>query len=75
MGLDATADQLRLLPSAHDVLRQESGNAIMELRRLLAEEQQRAKFTSVGSKDTDVHFVNAKTYEGGKVSGAKSEKS
>ena len=69
------AEQLRLMSTAHDTRRRESSNAIIELRRLLAEEQQRAKFTSVGSKDTDVHFVNAKTYEGGKVSGAKSEKS
>ena len=44
MQLDASAEQVRVLSTAHDTLRGESSNAIMELRRLLAEEQQRAKF-------------------------------
>ena len=45
----------------------------MELHRLVSEEQQRAKFAGVGSKETGVHFVNKKEFSGGKFSGAKSE--
>ena len=68
MQLDASAEQVRVLSAAHDTLRGESSNAIMELRRLLAEEQQRAKFSGTGpnSKDKDVQFMNVKVFEGGK---------
>ena len=37
MAPDASAEQMRVLSSARDVQRQESGNAVMELRRLQAE--------------------------------------
>ena len=73
LQLDAAAEQMRVLSNAHDVLRQESGNAIMELRRILADEQQRNAQQSGVGKDKAVNFVNSKNSEGGKISGAKSE--
>ena len=73
LQLDAAAEQMRVLSNAHDVLRQESGNAIMELRRILADEQQRNAQQSGVGKDKAVNFVNSKNFDGGKISGAKSE--
>ena len=76
LHLDASAEQTRLLSVAHDTLRQESSNAITELRRLLAEEHQRNSRSGGNGGNgggKEVCFVNIKTFEVGKLSGAKTE--
>ena len=75
LQLDGSAEQTRMLFLARDTLRQESSNAIAELRRLLAEEQQRnSRGGGNGGKfEKEFCFVNTKTFEGGKFSGAKTK--
>ena len=63
MQLASSAEQLQVVSNALDLLRQESGNAIGELRRLLAETRMNNKTERV------VNFINTKTYEGGKFTG------
>ena len=63
MQLASSAEQLQVVSNALDVLRHESGNAIQDLRRLLAE----ARNTTKGERV--VNFVNVKSYEGGKFTG------
>ena len=63
MQLASSAEQLQVVSNALDLLRHESGNAIQDLRRLLAE----ARNTTKGERV--VNFVNVKSYEGGKFTG------
>ena len=63
MQLASSAEQLQLVSNALDLLRHESGNAINDLRRLLAEAR------SGNKTDRAVNFINVKTYEGGKFTG------
>ena len=59
MQLASSAEQLQLVSNALDLLRHESGNAINDLRRLLAEAR------SGNKTDRAVNIINVKTYEGG----------
>ena len=59
--------QITLMATALDTLRQESGTAVRELHRMLAEAK------PVESKAKTVNFVNAKVFEGGKYLGSAKE--
>ena len=63
MQLASSAEQLQLVSNALDLLRHESGNAINDLRRLLAEAR------SSNKTERAMNFINVKTYEGGKFTG------
>ena len=67
MQLVASAERLQIKSTALDNLRNETGVAIMDLRRLLQEEQQRNR----GHKGNEekIHLVNSKSFEGGKFNG------
>ena len=52
--------QIGLMATALDTLRQESGTAVRELHRMLAEAK------PVENKMKTVNFVNAKVFEGGR---------
>ena len=67
MQLQASADQVRMVSNALDLLRNESVAAVLDLRRLLAEARQ------VTKHDNRVSFVNAQTFEGGKFGGKLAE--
>ena len=63
--------QIGLMANALDTLRNESGLAIQELRRMLA---QASPVGGGGTRKTkDIAFVNVKFFEGGKFSGATKE--
>ena len=64
--LAASAEQTALMAQALDLLRQESGQAIQELRRLLAE-------TRTGHRGRETSFVNTKSFEGGTYGGTAKE--
>ena len=59
--------QIGLMAIALDTLRQESGTAVRELHRLLAEAK------PVEGKVKSVNFVNTKVFEGGKYLGSTKE--
>ena len=64
MQLGEANAQIGLMAVALDTLRQESGNAIQELRRMLAQAT-----PAGGGKQKDVSFINTKNFEGGRFSG------
>ena len=68
MQLQASAEQLQAVSSALDLLRQESGRAIVELHRLFSEARQ-----STTNGDCRINFVNSKSFEGGKFGGKLAE--
>ena len=59
------------MAEALDILPQESGQAIQELRRLLAEV--RADSAHQGQKPREMNFINSKSFEGGQFSGTAKE--
>ena len=59
--------QITLMATAFDTLRQESGTAVRELHRMLAEAK------PVENKAKNINFVNAKIFEGGKYMGSAKE--
>ena len=68
MQLGEANAQIGLMAVALDTLRQESGNAIQELRRMLAQAT-----PAGGGKQKDVSFINTKNFEGGRFSGSAKE--
>ena len=64
MQLGEANAQIGLMAVALDTLRQESGGAIQELRRMLAQAT-----PAGGGKQKDVSFINTKNFEGGRFTG------
>ena len=64
MQLGEANAQIGLMAIALDTLRQESGNAIQELRRMLSQAT-----PAGGGKQKDVSFINTKNFEGGRFTG------
>ena len=62
MQLGEANAQIGLMAVALDTLRQESGGAIQELRRMLAQAT-----PAGGGKQKDVSFINTKNFEGRKI--------
>ena len=62
--------QIGAMALALDTLRNESANAIQELRRLLLTAQ-----TANAKPPKDLNFINAKVFEGGKFAGGQRSRS
>ena len=69
LQLSESNAQIGLMSLALDNLRNESGMAIQELRRLLAE----AKSVDGDRRQKEVSFINIKVFEGGRFSGGAKE--
>ena len=77
-ALTSSQEQVATLSSAIDSVRAEASNAVLELRNLLAAEQQRGAAVAARldrGRDTGrpVSFVNTKVFDGGTFAGTKGE--
>ena len=77
-ALTSSQEQVATLSSAIDSVRAEASNAVLELRNLLAAEQQRgaavaARLDRGRDAGRPVSFVNTKVFDGGTFAGTKGE--